>query len=383
MKNQNLPVINSHNSWSQLEEVWLGDVYPSNWYNHLSSEVRDVFQQLTEITKQDLNIIQKTLESFDVIVQRPTYRVIEDFLDVNSQLFKPQICPRDHFVVIGNKLIGQSCADIKNFQLSYKNIKDPNWPNVRTLEEFNSLPDLVRQECVEKYNVNFPGDRYSSWNHVISQYLQDDRCRFEKTTSMCINGANIVRVGRDILIDTDVFDYDYHNDYPEYRVQLVKNGGHLDGCFAILKPGLILANHYFEDYDRTFPGWEIIYLDNPTYYASPSIGHQQPYPIHNGKFWDTVVGTNRMFNDHVVQHALDWVGNYTETYFELNCLVINEKNVIMLAENYKLAEDLTRHGITVHWVPFRARSFWDGAMHCLTLDIRRQSTIEDFFPERS
>ena len=89
-----------------------------------------------------------------------------------------------------------------------------------------------------------------------------------------------------------------------------------------------------------------------------------------------------MFNDHIVQHAQDWVGNYTETYFELNCLSINESNVIMLAENEKLAEDLARRGITVHWVPFRTRSFWDGAMHCLTVDIRRRSSAEDFFPAR-
>jgi N-dimethylarginine dimethylaminohydrolase len=104
--------------------------------------------------------------------------------------------------------------------------------------------------------------------------------------------------------------------------------------------------------------------------------------VYNGKFYDTTVGTNQSFNEHVIQHALDWVGDYRETYFELNCLVINERNVVMLSKNEPLAEELSRRNITVHWVPFRARSFWDGAMHCLTVDIRRQSTIEDFFPER-
>jgi hypothetical protein len=156
----------------------------------------------------------------------------------------------------------------------------------------------------------------------------------------------------------------------------------MDGCFAILKPGLILANHYFDDYERTFPGWEIIMLDNPTYYAAPSTGYRQSYPVYNGKFWDPVVSTTRSFNEHVVKHALDWVGDYRETYFELNCLVINEQNVVMLGYNEGIEKELARHNITVHWVPFRARSFWDGAMHCLTVDIRRQSAIEDFFPER-
>lgn len=329
----NIPVINSHNSWSRLEEVWLGDVYPASWYDHLDSQIRDVFYQLTEITKEDLAKIQKTLESFDIIVQRPAYQHIDKFIDHNNQLAKPQICPRDHFVVIGNTLIGHE------------------W-------------------------------QFPAWEHLLDRYRRDDRCSIDISCNPTINGANVVRVGRDIIIDRDVFDYTYRNEYPEYRVQVVSNGGHMDGCFAILKPGLILANHYYEDYDCTFPGWEIIYLDNPTYHAAPSIGYQQPYPVFNGKFFDTTFETNQMFNDHVIQHALNWVGNYTETYFELNCLVIDEKNVIMLAENHKLADDLNQRGITVHWVPFRTRSFWDGAMHCLTVDIRRQSEITDFFPEK-
>ena len=326
------PVINSHNSWSQLEEVWLGDVYPASWYDHLEPAVRDVFQELTAITQEDLFAIQKTLESMNIVVKRPVYTNIDDYI-FNGVLVKPQICPRDQFVVVGNTL----------------------W---------------------------YHRDHIGPWQSTVDQYLKDSGSSAKVNYNTCINGANMVRVGRDIIIDRDVFDFEYANTFPDYRVQLVNNGGHMDGCFATLKPGLILANHYFNDYERTFPGWEIIMLDNPTYGAAPSKGYRQPYPVYNGKFWDPAVGTNRTFNEHIVKHALDWVGDYRETYFELNCLVINERNVVMLSKNEQLAEDLEKRNITVHWVPFRARSFWDGAMHCLTVDIRRQSTIEDFFPER-
>lgn len=330
----NHPVINSHNSWSQLEEVWLGDVYPASWYNHLEPAVRDVFHQLTEITQEDLTIIETKLKEFGIRVRRPEYRSIDQYVDDTGRLQKPQITPRDNFVVVGNRLIGH-------------------------LQHF--MP----------------------WASIIDEYKQDPGSKVEYSNEICIHGANVVRVGRDIIIDRDITQYQYRNEWPEYRVQVVANGGHMDGCFAILRPGLILANHYFEDYDKTFPGWEIIMLDNPTYGAAPSRGYAQPYPVYNGKFWDPVVKHNKSFNDHVIKHALDWVGCYTETYFELNCLVINESNVLMLAQNEHLERELKQRGITVHWVPFRARSFWDGAMHCLTVDIRRQSDIEDFFPERS
>jgi hypothetical protein len=326
------PVINSHNSWSQLEEVWLGDVYPAAWYDHLEPAVRDVFQQLTLITQEDLHSIQKTLESMNVVVRRPQYNNMDDYV-FDGVLTKPQICPRDQFVTVGNVL----------------------WHH---------------------------HDHILPWQSTVSEYLKDSTSAVKINHNTCINGANIVRVGRDIIIDRDVFDFEYANTFPDYRVHLVDNGGHMDGCFAILKPGLILANHYFDEYERTFPGWKIIMLDNPTYSAAPSTGYQQPYPVYNGKFYDTTVGTNCSFNEHVIKHALDWVGDYRETYFELNCLVINERNVVMMGYNEEIEKELAGHEITIHWIPFRTRSFWDGAMHCLTVDIRRQSTIEDFFPER-
>jgi len=331
-RKNDLPVINSHDSWSTLQEVWLGDVYPVTWYEHLEAPVRDVFQRLTEITQQDLDAIQQTIESFGVIVQRPRYETMDQYL-INGTLIKPQICPRDNAVVIGNTL----------------------W-----YHEQHARP----------------------WQHVLRHYQTQAHCSIKVNHNPCITGANVVRVGRDIIIDRDVFDFDYDNTWPEYRVRLVNNGGHMDGCFAILRPGLIVANHYWDDYARTFPGWQIIRLDDPLYGAHPSTGYQQPYPVYNGKFWDTAVGSNRAFNQHIIDHALDWVGCYTETFFELNCLVIDPQNVIMLAKNEMLARELEQHGITVHWVPFRARSFWDGAMHCLTVDIRRDSAITDYFPLR-
>lgn len=331
-----LAQINSHDSWSPLQEVWLGDVYPASWYDHLAGEIRDIFYRLTEITQQDLAIIQKVLIEMNITVRRPGYHSIDAFLDQHDQLIKPAICPRDNHVVIGSRLIRTPLLGA-----------DP-------------------------------------WQKWIDLYRQDTRVRVEDAAAMCVCGANVVRAGKDIIIDRDgctAFHYD--NEWPEYRVKVINNGGHLDGCFAIIKPGLILANHYFAEYEENFPGWEIIMLDHPTYGAAPSTGHRQKFPIYNGKFWDTTVGTNRSFNQHIIDHALDWVGMYTETYFELNCLVIDEHNVLMLAENAILAETLAQRDVNVHWVPFRSRCFWDGAVHCLTVDIRRNSTIEDYFPARA
>lgn len=325
-------MINSHDSWSQLEEVWLGDVYPAHWYDHLEPAVRDVFHEITEKTQQDLKTIQHKLEQFGIVVQRPEYSSIDDFVDQHGMLKKPEICPRDTFLTQGTTLLT-------------------------------------------------PYDPTPAWHSVLAQYRATGSTVCAGTNHI-INGANVVRVGRDIIIDTDIFDQprDYPSVLDNYRITWEKNGGHMDGCFAVLRPGLIIANHYYDGYDRNFPGWQTIFLDQPTYWNHRTSA--PPGGEYNGKFYAEDVSFNHAFNDHVIAHAQNWVGDYTETYFELNCLVINESNVMMLGYNEALEKTLAGHGIRVHWVPFRCRGFWDGGMHCITLDIRRRSTAVDYFPNR-
>lgn len=329
-------IINSHNSWSQLEEVWLGDVYPTSWYDHLPREIQDTFYRITEITQQDLSVIQHKLEEHGVVVRRPVYDNIADYLDHrNGQLVKPEICPRDNYVTVGNTLLT-------------------------------------------------PVDVPRCWQHIIDLYRDNNQNIFSTDLHHFVNGANVVRVGRDIIIDKDVSDPVGVEDIPvlePYRVIWEKNGGHMDGCFAILKPGLILANNYYNGYEQNFPGWEIIFLNEPTYSKHKNVPPRGKE--YNGKFYIPELEFTHAFNRHVIEHAQNWVGDYTETYFELNCLVLNEHNVMMLGYNQQLEKTLNSHGITVHWVPFRCRGFWDGGMHCITVDIRRRSSLEDYFPNRS
>ena len=341
-----IPRINSYTNWSRLEEVWLGDCYPAHFYDHLESGVRDVFYEITEKTQADLAVIQHKLEEFNVVVQRPVYKDFEGFLKKDGSLLKPQICPRDHHLVAGNKLIMSS-------------------------------------------NTH-------AWDHVVNQYRQDSTSTVTMQSELhhlgYVCGANAVRAGKDIYLD--LFHYfdrqstleqqlqEYHQHVApfleDYRVHLLFNGGHVDGCFAVARPGLLITSRYYTDYDRTFPGWQHINIASPAF----STRQLQQGPSYNGKWWDTGSTLNQTFNDHIVKHALDWVGNYTETYFEVNCLVIDQKNILMLGENERVFRELEQHGITAHSLPFRTRTFWDGGLHCLTLDIRRQDTIIDLFPDR-
>jgi len=346
-----MPRVNSYTNWGRLEEVWLGDCYPAHFYDHLESEVRDVFYEITEKTQHDLSIIQKKLEEFGVVVQRPKYTNIEKFVNRETgQLIKPEITPRDQYLVAGNCFFGG-------------------------------------------------GLRHNAWVHLIDQFRMDPSVKVVQLPRLdnlgFVSGANTVRTGRDIYLDIfhrqnrtgpeldNIAIEEFHRHivphFDQYRIHLLDNGGHVDGCFAAIAPGVLLTSAYFDDYERTFPGWKKINISKPEFNNRA----RRNTPNANGKWWLSG-GHNHdhAFNDHVIKYALDWVGNYTETYFEVNCLVIDEKNVLILGENDNVFRELERHGITAHSLPFRTRTFWDGGLHCLTLDIRRQDSMIDLFPDR-
>ena len=341
-----LPMVNSFTNWGALQEVWLGDCYPAHFYDHLESEVRDIFYEITQKTQEDLAVIQRKIEEFGVQVRRPRYSQIEDFLIPSGhptsagQLCKPMICPRDHFLVFGNTLYGST------------------WD-------------------------------HRAWADAVAGYAQDIGSRMVDRPNIPgaghINGANTVRAGRDLYLDTHWNEGDIDVEYvqqtfKDYRLHVLNNGGHVDACFAVLKPGLLLTSEYFSDYDQTFSGWKKINVNEPEFLSHKTTWRTGPEG--NGKWWLPGVSDSAKFNNHVIKHAQDWVGDYTETYFEVNCLVIDEKNVLMLGENTAVFRELERHGITAHSLPFRTRTFWDGGLHCLTLDIRRNDSKVDLFPER-
>ena len=345
-----LPRIHSNDGFTQLEEVWLGDVYPHEFYDHLEPDVKDVFYRITDMTKQDLDHIQRALESMGVTVQRPRYGSIDDHLDHRGVLRKPEITPRDHYLVVGQDLLLNSRLE----QASEHRV----WP----------------------------------WAHAVDAYRTDadSRIRYHYLP-VHVSGANTVRVGRDLFVDCvyakqqddrdlrSIFAAEVESFFPDRRCHYLDNGGHIDGCFALLRPGLILANRYFQDYDRTFPAWQVILRDKPEFQT----GHRRSGPWSNGKWWLPDGLGNRAFNDHVIRHAQDWIGDYTETFFEVNCLVVNPENVLMLGTNPTLYQYLKDLGITAHELPFRCRTFWDGGLHCLTLDIRRQGGVIDYFANLS
>ena len=97
-------MISSHTGFQPLREVWLGDVYPSRFYSHYDNETQDVFSKITELTQHDLTEIENCLTKLGVIVRRPNFAQVDDYLDDQDILIKPPITPRDWAITIGDTL---------------------------------------------------------------------------------------------------------------------------------------------------------------------------------------------------------------------------------------------------------------------------------------
>jgi hypothetical protein len=168
--------------------------------------------------------------------------------------------------------------------------------------------------------------------------------------------------------------------YPQYRWHSVDTGGHGDGCFCPVVPGLIISLLDIQTYAETFPGWEVVYLPNQSWDKVRPFLHLKKK--NKGKWWVSGEEYNDEFINFVESWLDHWVGYVEETVFDVNMLVIDQKNVICNNYNEKVFEAFSRYGVTPHIINFRHRYFWDGGLHCITSDIHREGTMQDYFPER-
>jgi hypothetical protein len=169
--------------------------------------------------------------------------------------------------------------------------------------------------------------------------------------------------------------------YKNVRLNYLNIGGHNDGCFHTIKPGAILSLHDIQKYDKTFPNWEVCYLENQSW--SKVAGFLKMKKQVRGKWWVPGEEDNIEFTMFVENWLDNWVGYVEETVFDVNVLVLDEHHVcISNPNNEQVNAFLKKHKMEAIHIPWRHRYFHDGGLHCLTLDLYREGQMVDYFPER-
>jgi hypothetical protein len=161
----------------------------------------------------------------------------------------------------------------------------------------------------------------------------------------------------------------------------VNTGGHSDGTYCPVAPGLIISLYDVPTYANTFPDWEVVYLPGQSWNkVSPFLKLKQQ---NKGKWWIPGFEQDQAVISVVEQWLGHWTGYVEETVFDVNMLMIDPKNVMVFNYNKQVFDALERYGITPHIVPFRHRYFWDGGIHCITTDLHRQGTMQDYFLDKN
>ena len=371
--------------WDPLKVCILGRSYPPEFYSWIQNpKTRSLFERIAIETEEDYQTIQKKLEEFGVEVLRPNLPENQSVL--RGSYVKPPMTPRDTMIMVGETFYECFSMDFDEY---YNRVRDPLWPDCHSVQEAMTLPKPMLDEL---YQLHGFAD-YSEYQTSVTCY--DDIIKRVKTegnqvkshVNTMINGAMISRIGQDLYFGTEAYDQELDSyrklidsEFTNTRNHIINTGGHGDGTYCPVTPGLIISLHDVPTYADTFPDWEVLYLPGQSFDAV------QPFmdlkDKNHGKWW--IPGHE--YEDDVLLTVetwlKDWVGYVEETVFDINMLVIDPKNVIVFNYNKQVFDALARYGVTPHICNFRHRFFWDGGIHCVTTDLHREGTRQNFFPVR-
>lgn len=370
--------------WDPLKVCIVGRGHPPEFYSWISvPHVRELFEKIAIETEEDYQGVIKKLKEFGVEVLRPE---LSDVSYIKDRYMPAPMNPRDCFLSVGDRFYENFSFSFSQF---YQNVKDTSWPDCESMEEFKNLPKRIQDECVqEHYLIEYQQYR-TSYDTIFEKLRnQGNIIKSHSYDPSLLNGAQVSRLGKDLYFGTASYSQDTRDfrrfidtEFSTTRNHIVNTGGHTDGVFCPVCPGLIISLMDIPTYANTFPDWEVVYLPGQSWAAVQSFTDLKMK--NQGKWWIPGFEYDQDVINTVETWLSNWVGYVEETVFDVNMLIIDPKNVMVFNYNKQVFDALERYGITPHIVPFRHRYFWDGGIHCITADLHREGTQQNYFPERS
>ena len=380
MDSKKYPVneVNAWNGWDPLKQVVLGNCFAPEFFEEVGDhKLRDLLQQLLYETIEDLDNIQKTLEDLGVDVVRMPSSSMSYLGIYEEQVYEGKVCglpkpclmPRDDFITLGNRIL--YTTHLWDGVIMQNSIFNPK-----------SLDTLFQDEW----------ELYQSGKISHGPLKPTGTFKMGTDTGDPIKNTfnfwapAIHRVGNRLIIDQE----DWSNidevileRYPEFVSATVAVGGHTDGSMNLPKPGLVICAPFMskEDFKDSLPGWDVLRIENPNYMRSDGDIHHWAIEkdITKGRWWHPEAKSNPELVSFVEEWLSKWVGYAEESIFEVNMLSVNEEVILSMNYQKEVHTALKKHGIEPIYCRFRHRNFWDGGLHCLTLDTVREGGIQDYF----
>lgn len=351
---------NVWSKWDPLKKVVIGTCLDQNYFEHVKNiEIKEKLTQILIETQEDLDNFAGTLESLGVKVLRgnPQHQIFPKRLDPDRparDTVKVLLYPRDYYMVLGNNLIASHHAMISQdyypeITSSVKNHTKSAWHNLLIDRKINGI---------------IP----PSWTLIGKDLFVD-------TQDYCINW---IKNPPDWFKQKTIQDMtEWAKQWlPEVDVHWLDIGGHNDGTFHACKPGVIISLHDIQKYAETFPGWDVLYLPDQSWDAVD--GFLKIKDKTEGKYWIPGEENNQQLLDFINSWLNEWVGFVEETVFDVNCLMVNQNTVCVSNYNKQVFDFFKKHKIEPIICPIRHRYFWDGGLHCVSLDLYREGECQSY-----
>lgn len=378
--------------WDPLKVCLVGKTYPPEFYSWIKdSTTRQRFEKLAEETEEDYQGLINLLQNrFGVKVFRPEFPEDLNSLYIENKWVQPPTAPRDYFLMIQDKFWVPNVPNASHaWSVFYRQNKETWWPEaVRPQDFYNHMTQHADEIKIkfEKFKIidqQHLDAKLSFYSHVWDD-IQAQGNKIEYTDLDFINGCFVSRIGEDLYFATQTY-YDdkqaildqVNQLFPNTRNHVVNSGGHGDAVYCPVTPGLIISLNDVPTYADTFPDWEVVYLP-PSNYA-----HMREFEFsmkrNKGRWFMPGFEQDNNLVQMVDHYFDEWVGQVSETVFDVNILIVDPKNIVVSTHNDQVEKACARHGIEVHVIPFRHKYFWDCGIHCVTNDLSRQGHMQNWF----
>ncbi|MBI1206007.1 MAG: amidinotransferase [Azospirillum sp.] len=356
-----MPVVNSYTEWDPLEEVIVGRADHAcipEWHAVLEATMpqrhweffrrhggRRFAAELLVEAARELDVLSQVLESEGVAVRRPD--PVDWSVPFQTPAFGPIVglygaMPRDVLLVVGDEIIEAPMAwRCRYFEpLAYRSLLKGYF---RQGARWTAAP---KPELADDFYIAAPPGGGYNINLGISAVSEAEPV---------FDAADFCRVGRDIFCQrshvTNQFGIAWLARHlgPAFRVHTLAfddpNAMHIDASFVPLAPGRLLVNPARltpNTLPAMFDQWEILIAPEPT------VSESHPF-------------------------------YFTSRWLSLNVLSLDERRVVVEAEEQPMIDFLKSKGFEPIPVKFRNFGSLGGAFHCATCDVRRRGGLQSYF----
>lgn len=374
-------MLNVKNEWEPLREIVVGRNYPPEIYDSIDNpDVKRIFTELAVTTENTIEKFCTFLGSFGVKVHRPEIPKTMLYPDRNYShppYLKPIIPPyqpRNIMFMLDNTLYFEDTY----WSTYYNNVKNKQWPQFKTFGEFcETAPEFIIDELYTNFNLEkelqFILEKELFYENILNYIKKQNNAI---SSNVWADGGMIFRADKNLFFGTYESPYkNYHAEYAkefkDYSCSYVNSEGHLDGIMSILDEGLALV---WDDpssikacWDNVFPkDWEVLKIkkeDKKTKFYENEKTSKKWYIPGLEKNPEAIKYINEQFDRYT--------GEANESFFDINLLVIDNKNIIISEYNEKIINLLEKKRINCHVFKLPYQEFWDGGIHCLTAEIDR------------